>query len=35
MTDDELKELVASLAISQRKTDEQIAELFLFQKETN
>ena len=33
MTDEELKELVGSLAIAQKKTDEQIAELFIFQKE--
>ena len=34
MTDDELKKLVASLAISQAKTDEQIRELKEFQAET-
>ena len=42
MTDEELKELVASLAIAQKKTDEQmnrtdkqIAELLLAQKESD
>jgi len=34
MTDDELKELVGSLAVAQRKTDDQIASLFVAQKET-
>jgi len=34
MTDDELKELVASLAISQKETDIQIKELSVSQKET-
>jgi hypothetical protein len=35
MTDDELKALVASLAVAQQKTDEQIAELLESQKDTN
>lgn len=34
MTDEELKILVASLAIAQQKTDEQITSLFVAQKET-
>jgi hypothetical protein len=34
MTDDELKELVASLAVSQKETDTQIKELSVSQKET-
>ena len=35
MTDDELKALVASLAVAQKKTDEQIAELLESQKDTD
>jgi len=35
MTDDELKELVASLAVSQKETDTQIKELSVSQKETD
>ena len=35
MTDEELKELVASLAIAQRETDKQLKELRLSQQETN
>ncbi|MCX7095848.1 MAG: hypothetical protein NTY50_20710 [Methylobacter sp.] len=35
MTDEELKTLVASLAIAQQKTDEHIASLFVAQKETD
>ena len=35
MTDDELKKLVASLAISQKETDIQIKELSVSQKETD
>ncbi len=35
MTDEELKELVASLAVAQKKTDEQIESLFVSQKETD
>jgi hypothetical protein len=35
MTDEELKELVASLAIAQRETDKQLKELRLYQQETN
>ncbi|MCU7837534.1 MAG: hypothetical protein KZQ83_20115 [gamma proteobacterium symbiont of Taylorina sp.] len=34
MTDKELKQLVASLAVSQKETDIQIKELSVFQKET-
>jgi len=34
MTDEELKALVASLAVSQKETDEQIRELLIAQKET-
>ena len=35
MTDDELKALVASLAVAQQKTDEQIADLLESQKDTD
>jgi hypothetical protein len=35
MTNEELKELVASLAVAQKKTDEQIAELSVSQKHTD
>ncbi len=35
MTDEELKELVASLAIAQKQTDEQLKELVCAQKETD
>jgi len=35
MTDEELKELVASLAVAQRETDKQLKELRLSQQETN
>jgi len=35
MTDEELKELVASLAVAQRETDKQLKELRLSQLETN
>jgi len=35
MTDEELKELVAGLAVAQRETDKQLKELRLAQQETN